>query len=176
MCSVSFDVLALWSWPTGSIGVFLGLEVEPPQHLGLFRPVKGCQMNSPQSHDTTTFVYVRYVRYCESTNVTLICLNHKNTIIRKYYWGNLCARWRYLRTLQMAYKKNGSSSRFETLTLNPVLALPPPTSKFPRLLWNQQATVLTWNCLYYVLISSSCWEWHTVLKIYPDGPELRKNW
>lgn len=66
MCLVLFDVRALWSWPAESIGVFLGLEVEPLQHLGLFSPVKGCQMSippqppTPPSHDTAFCVlYVK---------------------------------------------------------------------------------------------------------------------
>lgn len=43
---------------TGSIGVFLGLEVEPPQRLGLLGAAKGCQMTA--SHNPVTPVGRRW--------------------------------------------------------------------------------------------------------------------
>lgn len=55
--TISALALCLKLWPfevglTGSIGVFLGLEVEPPQHFGLLRAAKGCQMTA--SHNPVT--------------------------------------------------------------------------------------------------------------------------
>lgn len=97
MRSVSFDVLTLWSCPTGSIGVFLGLEVEPPQHLGLFRPVKGCQMSMPQLHlfvnytGESVFQSHRSVFYLPQKE------KEKKTRVWKCNWWEICARWHILR-------------------------------------------------------------------------------